>query len=210
MLTFQDVFIAPGAKTCPTGSWASEGTPERTENEKKNDATWNPRFWWGHGGGVVWSHELLGSRTSWGAIGQRWKKYEKNDNSQVCCSLSFLLTPMLPSNKSKRRGPDCPTSCTKTEDLRDGVPTQIDCKCQELIILIKAYYSDKGQIIETPQSWKRELHLRSSKVCVFTFIYIHTQFTSHYIDYMWIIDGQSINTVNTLCFDIYIRVCKSM
>lgn len=149
--------------------WRHSGTNRK--RKKKNDATWNSGFWWGHGGGVVWSHELLGSRTSWGAIGQRWKKYEKNDNSQVCCSLSFLLTPMLPSDKSKRRGPDCPTSCTKKEDLR--AYTKIHCKCQELIILIKASYSDTGQIVETSQSWQRELHLRS-KVCVFIFMYIHT------------------------------------
>ena len=46
--------------------------PERVKafrKRLKNDATWTPWFWWGHGGGVVWSHELLGGRTSWGAFG---------------------------------------------------------------------------------------------------------------------------------------------
>lgn len=176
MLTFQDFFVfAPGAKTCPTGSWASEGTPERTRKRLQNDATWNPGFWWGHGGGVVWSHELLGSRTSWGAIGQRWKTYEKMTIHKFVAPYLFYWHQC--SHRTKARGGDLIVRLHARKS-KTCVSTRIDCKCQMLIILIKASYSDKGQIIETSQSWQRELHLRS-KVCVFIFLYIYTQFTSH-------------------------------
>lgn len=81
MLTFQDIFFfAPGAKTCPTGSWASEGTPERTENEKKKrrdlkfGVLVRPRRWRCLISWAPWEQDVL--RCHWAKVEKIWKKWQ--------------------------------------------------------------------------------------------------------------------------------------